>query len=212
MNSTLKGYLYQIKNGVLDSNPILIQLLGTCPTLATTTSVSNAIGMGITTTAVLMFSNLFISLLRKIIPREIRIASFIIIISGFVSAMELLIKAYLPELNKSLGVFIPLIVVNCIIFARAEAFASKNKVIPSFIDGFAIGLGFTFALVIIGSIREILGAGTWLGIDLFGPAYQPVLLFIMPSGAFLTLGFIIALVNKLKEYLKNKSEEAENND
>ena len=212
MNAELKSYLEQLKNGILDNNPILIQLLGTCPTLATTTSVSNAIGMGIATTATLIFSNLLISLLRKFIPREIRIAAYIMVISGLVTAIELLMKAYVPDLAESLGVFIPLIVVNCIILARAEAFASKNKVLPSIVDGFSMGLGFTIALIVIGSIREILGAGTWLGIDIFGAAYQPALIFIMPSGAFITLGCVIAVVNKIKEHLKNKSEEAADND
>ena len=212
MNATLKSYLYQIKNGVLDNNPILIQLLGTCPTLATTTSVINAVGMGIATTAVLIFSNIFISLLRKFIPREIRIAAYIVIISGFVTAVELLIKAYLPALDESLGVFIPLIVVNCIILARAEAFASKNKVLPSMVDGFAMGIGFTIALVIVGSIREIIGAGTWLGIEVFGAAYQPALIFIMPAGAFFTLGFIIAIVHKIKAHFIHYNEEVDDND
>jgi electron transport complex, RnfABCDGE type, E subunit len=209
MNVTLKSYLEQLRNGVLDNNPIIIQLLGTCPTLATTTSVRNAVGMGIATTVALTFSNFFISLLRKFIPREIRIAAYIIVISGFVTAIELLMKAYLPDLSESLGVFIPLIVVNCIILARAESYASKNKVLPSLVDGISMGLGFTIALTVIGSIREILGAGTWLGIDIFGAAYQPALIFIMPSGAFITLGCIIAVVNKIKEHMKNKAEEAD---
>ena len=212
MNATLKSYLYQIKNGVLDNNPILIQLLGTCPTLATTTSVINAVGMGIATTAVLIFSNIFISLLRKFIPREIRIAAYIVIISGFVTAVELLTKAYLPALDESLGVFIPLIVVNCIILARAEAFASKNKVIPSMVDGFAMGIGFTVALIIVASIREIIGAGTWFGLDIFGTAYKPAMIFIMPAGAFFTLGFIIAVVNKIKARFIHYNEEVDDND
>ena len=209
MNATLKSYLYQIKNGVLDNNPILIQLLGTCPTLATTTSVINAVGMGIATTVVLIFSNMFISLLRKFIPREIRIAAYIVIISGFVTAVELLIKAYIPALDQSLGVFIPLIVVNCIILARAEAFASKNKVVPSMVDGFAMGIGFTVALIIVASIREIIGAGTWFGIDIFGAAYKPAMIFIMPAGAFFTLGFIIAVVNKIKAHFIHYNEEVD---
>lgn len=212
LNNTIKNYFNIIKNGLLDSNPILIQMLGTCPTLATTTSVSTAIGMGLTTAAVLVFTNLFISLLRKFIPKEIHIAAYIVIISGFVSAMELIIKAYLPALDRSLGVFLPLIVVNCIILARAEVFASKNKVLPSIIDGVGMGLGFAVALFIIGSIREILGAGTWLGINIFGSSYQPILLFIMPSGAFITLGFVLAAVNKFNELLMKKSKEVINND
>lgn len=201
--TTLKSYLLQFREGILDKNPILIQLLGTCPTLATTTSVSNAIGMGISTTVVLIFSNMFISLLRKFIPKEVRIATYIVIISGFVSAVELFIKAYIPALDKSLGVFIPLIVVNCIILARAEAFASKNKLLPSIVDGFTMGLGFLIALIMISSIREIIGNGSWLGIDLFGSLYQPAIIFIMPSGAFLTLGCMMAIVKRLAAAIKN---------
>lgn len=194
----ISDYLLQLKNGVLDQNPILVQLLGTCPTLATTTSVTNALGMGLAATAVLMCSNLLISLLRRIIPKQIRIAAYIVIISGFVTAVEMLIKAYFPALNKSLGVFIPLIVVNCIILARAEAFASKNPPLPSFVDGFAMGAGFTLALVVLGAIRELLGTGGIAGINLLGASYKPALLFIMPPGAFITLGFIIALVQKAR--------------
>ena len=152
----------QFQDGIITNNPTFVQLLGTCPALATTTTASNALGMGLSVILVLMCSNLFISLLRKYIPNQIRIASYIVIISGFVSILELLIKAYLPSLSNSLGLFIPLIVVNCIILARAEAFASKNKVLPSVIDGLAMGMGFTFALVILGSIREIWGRELFL--------------------------------------------------
>lgn len=190
--------LDQFKDGIITNNPTFVQLLGTCPALATTTSASNALGMGLSVILVLMCSNMFISLLRKFIPNQIRIASYIVIISGFVSALELLIKAYLPSLSNSLGLFIPLIVVNCIILARAEAFASKNKVLPSVIDGLAMGAGFTFALVILGSIREIIGAGTIFGINVFGDWFEPAVLFILPPGAFITLGFVIALVQKLQ--------------
>ena len=183
-------------------------MLGICPALATTTSAINALGMGVSVIAVLVFSNMFISLLRKFIPNQIRIASYIIIISGFVSILELLLKAYLPSLSNSLGLFIPLIVVNCIILARAESFASKNKVIPSIIDGLAMGSGFTFALVILGSVREILGAGTLFGAQVFGGWFEPAVLFILPPGAFITLGFVIALVQKLQrrrsEYVKQQ--------
>lgn len=201
-----KSMLKQLKNGIIDNNPTLIQLLGMCPTLATTTSVSNAIGMGLAATAVLIFSNLFISLLRKFIPKEVRIAAYIVVISGFVTAVELLISAYIPSLNKSLGVFIPLIVVNCIILARAEAFASKNPPLPSMIDGLAMGLGFTCSLTVISSIREILGAGTWFGFPVLGSAYEPALMFIMPPGAFIVLGFLIALVHKLRDSADKRSE------
>ena len=194
----MKGFLKQLKEGILDNNPTLVQLLGMCPTLATTTSVENAIGMGLAATVVLIFSNLFVSLLRRFIPKEARIAAFIVIISGFVTMVELLMKAFLNSLYQSLGIFIPLIVVNCIILARAEAFASKNKPLPSAVDGLAMGLGFTFALLLVSTVREIVGNGTFLGVDLFGGAYEPALLFVMPAGAFLTLGFVIATVQKLR--------------
>jgi len=189
-------YLKQIKEGIVDQNPIFVQFLGMCPTLATTTSVSNAIGMGLAATAVLICSNVFISLLRKFIPKEIRIASFIVVISGFVTAVELLMKAYFTPLYDSLGLYIPLIVVNCIILARAEAFASKNPVLPSAVDGLAMGLGFTAALTLLASVREIIGSGTWLGLPVMPAAYRPALIFILPAGAFLTMGMLAALVNK----------------
>lgn len=198
MKKAMRTYLAQLKEGVLTANPVFVQLLGTCPVLATTTAVSNAIGMGLAATAVLIFSNLFISLLRKFIPKEVRIAAYIVIIAGFVTAVQLLIAAYLPALDAALGVFIPLIVVNCIILARAEAFASKNKPIPSVVDGLGMGLGFTLALILIASVRELLGAGTLLGYSVFGESYQPILLFIMPCGAFITVGLLMALVQWLR--------------
>ena len=195
----MNKYVKQIKNGIVDQNPTLVQFLGMCPTLATTTSVSNAIGMGLAATAVLICSNVFISLLRKFIPKEIRIASYIVIISGFVTAVELLMKAFFTPLYDALGLYIPLIVVNCIILARAEAYASKNPVLPSAVDGLAMGLGFTAALILIASVREILGAGTWLGLRVTPAAFQPALIFILPAGAFLTPGLISAAVNKGKD-------------
>lgn len=201
---SIEMLVHQLRGGLIDNNPTLVQLLGTCPTLATTTSVENAIGMGIAATLVLMFSNLFISLLRKLIPPQVRIAAYIVIISGFVTAVDLLIKAFLPELDAALGVFIPLIVVNCIILARAEAFASKNPVLPSVIDGLSMGLGFTLALTILASVRELIGSGTLFGYNVFGDGYKPVLMFIMPPGAFLTLGFIIAAVHKLLELAERR--------
>ena len=157
----------------------------------------------------LICSNVFISLLRKFIPKQVRIAAFIVIISGFVTAVEMLMKAYFTDLYQSLGVFISLIVVNCIILARAEAFASKNKPLPSFVDGIAMGLGFTVALSILGAIRELLGAGTIAGISVLGSAYKPAQIFIMPAGAFITLGCIIALVQKLKGMADEKKKIAE---
>ena len=206
---------YNIKNalveGLFTNNPTFVQLLGTCPTLAVTTSVQNGFGMGISATCVLILSNLLISLLRKFIPKQARIASYIVIISGFVTAVELLIKAYFPSLNNSLGLFIPLIVVNCIILARAEAFASKNVPVVSMLDGLFMGLGFTFALSVLGAVREILGTGKLMGFELFGGLYEPMIIFVLPAGAFITLGFVIAAVNacinKINE--KKSSKEAE---
>ena len=194
MNKILK----QFKEGLLDNNPVLVQLLGMCPTLATTTSVSNAIGMGLAATAVLICSNLFISILRKFIPKQVRIAAYIVIISGFVTAVELLMRAYFYELYQSLGLFIPLIVVNCIILARAEAFASKNKPLPSIIDGAAMGLGFTFALVLLAFVRELLGSGKIFGWAIPGYSESPMVIFVLPAGAFISLGLVIAVVQKIR--------------
>ncbi len=201
---SLKQMGSQFLDGLFYKNPVLVQLLGMCSTLAVTTSVINALGMGISTTAVLICSNVFISLLRKFIPKQIRIASYIVIISGFVTAIQLLIKAYLPDLDKSLGLFIPLIVVNCIILARAESFASKNAVLPSAVDGLAMGLGFTFALTCLASVREIIGAGTFCGMQVMPNFYEPAIIFILPSGAFLTLGCLIALMNKIMNAIKER--------
>lgn len=194
------------KNGLVTENPTFVQLLGMCPTLAVTTSVINAVGMGLSATFVLMCSNLVISLVRKLIPNKIRIAAYIVIIATFVSVVEMLLKAYLPSLSASLGMFIPLIVVNCIILARAESFAAKNSPIPSAVDGIAMGLGFTGALTIIGAVREILGNGTFLGISVFGAGYNPVLIFILPPGAFLVLGILIAVINMIADKKGAKEE------
>ncbi len=199
------GFLTSLKNGVFDNNPTLVQLLGMCPTLAVTTSLTNAVGMGAAATAVLVCSNMIISLCRKFIPRQVRIAAYIVIISGFVTAVELLMKAFFFDLYGALGLFIPLIVVNCIILARAEAFASKNPVLPSILDGFAMGLGFTFALCLIAFFRELLGAGTLFGFAVLGGWYNPAIIFILPSGAFLTLGFIIAGVQKIRNTRQDKA-------
>ena len=197
-------YLQIIKDGIIFKNPIFIQLLGMCPTLAVTTSVSNGIGMGLSATFVLIFSNFFISLLRKFIPSKIRIASYIVIIAGFVTIVDLIMKAYMESLSESLGLFIPLIVVNCIILARAESFASKNEPLASALDGLASGLGFTLALTIISAIREVIGSGTFLGFNIMGEAYSPALLIILPAGGFLVLGFLIALVQYIMQ--KGKGE------
>lgn len=205
MNNTKLSLKQRLFEGLFEQNPILVQLLGTCPTLAVTTSLKDGFGMGVSATAVLILSNLLISLLRKFIPKQVRIAAYIVIISGFVTAVELLIKAYVPSLDKSLGLFIPLIVVNCIILARAESYASKNGPVDSMLDGFFMGLGFTLALSVLGGIRELLGAGTLLGFNIFGNAYEPMLIFVLPAGAFLTLGCLIAFVNAILSYYKNKT-------
>lgn len=182
-------------NGLLYENPTFVQLLGMCPTLATTTSVKNGVGMGLSATAVLILSNMLISLLRKIIPEKVRIAAYIVIIAAFVTIVEMCLNAYLPDIAEQLGIFIPLIVVNCIILARAEAFASKNGVIPSILDGAGMGLGFTAALALISAVREFLGAGTILGYQIYGETITPMAIFSMPPGGFITLGCLIALIN-----------------
>lgn len=192
------------KNGIIEENPTFVQLLGMCPTLAVTTSVSNSIGMGLSATFVLMCSNFVISLVRKVIPSKVRIAAYVVIIATFVSIIEMLLKAYLPELSESLGMFVPLIVVNCIILARAESFAAKNSPLPSALDGIAMGLGFTVALTVIGAIRELLGNGTLLGFSVFGAAYNPALIFILPPGAFLVLGILVAVINMARDKQKAK--------
>lgn len=202
---SLKDLGSQMLDGLFFKNPVLVQLLGMCATLAVTTSVINALGMGLATTAVLICSNLFISVLRNFIPKQIRIASYIVIISGFVTAVQLLIKAYLPDLDKSLGLFIPLIVVNCIILARAESFASKNAALPSAVDGIAMGLGFTLALTVLASVREIIGTGKFCGLQILPDVYEPAIFFILPSGAFLTLGCLIAAMNKIMAVIKQKN-------
>ena len=204
------GFLTSLKNGLFDNNPTLVQLLGMCPTLAVTTSLKNAVGMGAAATAVLVCSNAIISLCRKFIPRQVRIAAYIVIISVFVTAVDLIMKAFFFELYGALGLFIPLIVVNCIILARAEAFASKNPVLPSVLDGISMGLGFTFALCLIAFFRELLGAGTLFGFSVLGSWYNPAIIFILPSGAFLTLGFIIAGVQKIRNVKANKARLARN--
>lgn len=186
-----------LKNGVIDNNPTFVQLLGMCPTLATSTSLLNALGMGAAATFVLICSNLVISLLRRLIPQKIRIAAYIVIIAGFVTMIDLLMQAFVPALSNSLGLFIPLIVVNCIILARAESFASKNKPLPSALDGLTMGIGFTIALSCVAAVREILGSGTLLGFKLFG-GVAPLTIFALPAGGFLVLGFFIALVQYLK--------------
>ena len=191
-------------NGLIRENPTFVLMLGMCPTLAVTTSVTNGIGMGLSTTAVLICSNVVISLLRKFIPNKIRIASYIVIVAGFVTIVEILLNAYVPTLSQSLGIYIPLIVVNCIILGRAEAFASKNGIAASFFDGLGMGLGFTCSLTLIAAVREILGAGTFAGHSLFGSDFQPISIMILPPGAFLTLGILLAAINGIARKIKNK--------
>lgn len=188
------------KSGILTDNPVLIQLLGLCPTLATSTSLINAFCMGLSATAVLICSNVLISLLRKLIPEKIRIVAYILIIAGFVSVVDMLLEAYFNPIYNALGVFVPLIVVNCMILARAESFASKNKVLPSFLDGLAMGLGFTVAISLLGLIREFLGNGTILGYAIFKGA-APLAILALPAGGFLALGFLMALA---QHFIKRK--------
>ena len=188
----------RLYNGIIKENPTFVLMLGMCPTLAVTTSAMNGLGMGLTTAVVLTMSNLIISLLRKVIPSRVRIPAFIVIIASFVTAVQLLLQAYLPSLNDALGVYIPLIVVNCVILGRAEAFAMKNKPIISAFDGAGMGLGFTFALVCIGAVRELLGAGSIFGVAIMPASYQPISIFILAPGAFFVLACLTALQNKLK--------------
>jgi len=188
----------RLYNGIIKENPTLVLTLGMCPTLAVTTSAINGMGMGLTTTAVLALSNLVISLLRKVIPDRVRIPAFIVIIASFVTAVELLLEAYIPSLYDALGIYIPLIVVNCIILGRAEAYAFKNKAIPSLFDGIGMGLGFTIALTIIGAVREILGAGSVFGTQILPDSYVPCSIFVMAPGAFFVLAAITAIQNKIK--------------
>jgi len=186
-----------LTNGIIKENPTLRLVLGTCPTLAITTSAINGIGMGIAATLVLIGSNAVISLFRKQIPDKVRIPAYITIIAGFVTIVQMLLKAYLPELDKSLGIYIPLIVVNCIILARAEMYANKNTVFYSILDGIGMGLGFTLALLLIGSIREILGNGTWFGINLTAGLIDPAIIMILPPGGFLAFGAVVGILNKV---------------
>ncbi|MBR2916277.1 MAG: electron transport complex subunit E [Clostridia bacterium] len=195
-------------NGLFKENPTFVLLLGMCPTLAVTTGVIDALGMGLATTFVLVCSNIFISLLRKFIPETVRIAGYIVIIAGFVTIVEMLMNAYLPALAQSLGMFIPLIVVNCIILGRAEAFASKNTLIPSVFDGLGMGLGFTGALMIIATVRELLGAGSLFGLSLFGEGFNGMSIMIMAPGAFFTLGIILAVINIISAKRKGGQNDA----
>ena len=191
-------YLDIIYNGVVKENPTFVLLLGMCPTLATTTSAMNGLSMGLATMFVLICSNVVISLIKNAVPDKVRIPVFVVVIATFVSVLQMLMAAYLPAINQALGLYIPLIVVNCLILGRAEAFACKNNALASMADGVGMGIGFTVALTLLGSVRELFGAGSVFGVALL-PETSNILLFILPPGAFLTLGYLIAIINKLKK-------------
>ena len=181
--------------GFLKENPVFVLLLGMCPTLGVTSSAINGLGMGLATTFVLVCSNVVVSCLRKVIPAKVRIPSFIVVIASFVTVVQLCMEAYFYDLYKALGLFIPLIVVNCLILGRAEAFASRNRLLPAFADGVGMGLGFTLALFVLGAVRELFGSGTLLGYAVFGSGYQPLILMILPPGAFIAMGLLLAGMN-----------------
>ncbi|MDQ5983377.1 MAG: H+/Na+-translocating ferredoxin:NAD+ oxidoreductase subunit E [Eubacteriales bacterium SKADARSKE-1] len=200
------SFKLEFTKGIIKENPVLRLVLGTCPTLAITTAASNAIGMGIAATLVLICSNAAISLLRKVIPDKVRIPAYITIIAGFVSVVQMLVKAFTPEIDKTLGIYLPLIVVNCIILGRAEMYANKHTVLPSIVDGLGMGVGFTAALLSMGIIRELLGSGTILGIPILTNLIDPVIIFILPPGGFFVFGMLIAIANKLSDKPAKKAE------
>ena len=201
-----KSFWKVFLNGLIVENPTFVLMLGMCPTLGVTTAAINGIGMGLATTVVLMCSNLLISLLRNVISERIRIPAFIVVIASFVSIIEMLLKAYLPSLSDALGVYIPLIVVNCIIFARAEAFAFKNQPIPSIADGLGMGLGFTCAITILSMIREVLGSGTIFGAQVMPASYEPMAIMLKVPGGFITLGILLILVNTMRKAIAKRQE------
>lgn len=192
-------FFSELTKGIIKENPIFVIVLGMCPTLAVSTSVDNALGMGLAATFVLICSNMMISLIKGIVPAQIRIPIYIVVIAAFVSIIDMAMEAYLPDLHKALGIFIPLIVVNCIILGRAEAFASKNNVLNSMADGLGMGLGFTLSLSVVATIREILGNGTWLKMQVLPSTYDPMLVAILAPGAFITLGLLMAVMSMIKE-------------
>jgi electron transport complex protein RnfE len=189
--------LREFKKGLWRENAVFRLLLGLCPTLAVTTSAENGLGMGLATTFVLVGANVVVSLMRQMIPSKVRIPAFIVIIATFVTVVQLCMEAYFYDLYKALGIFIPLIVVNCVILGRAEAFASKNRVLPALVDGLGMGVGFTLALFVLGAVRELFGSGTLLGYAVFGSSYHPFLLLILPPGAFIAMGLLLAAMNRL---------------
>lgn len=201
----MNKYTERLVNGLIKENPTFVLMLGMCPTLAVTTSAMNGLGMGLSTTLVLVFSNLLISVFRKVIPDGVRMPAFIVIVASLVTVVEFLMKAYTPALAVQLGVYIPLIVVNCIILGRAESYASKNPVMPSVFDGIGMGLGFTFGLTCIGIIREILGAGQIFGVQVLSlDWFTPITIFVMAPGAFLVLAFLVAVMNIVREKMEAK--------
>lgn len=197
----------QLKDGLITQNPVLVQLLGMCSAMAISTSISNGLGMGVSVLIILTLSNVFIALLRKIIPNEVRIACYIVVIAGFVTIVDLCLQAFLPEIAESLGVFIPLIVVNCIILGRAEAFASKNSVLASAVDGICQGIGYTVVLLIMCAFRELLGNGTLMGVQIMPASYTPALMLVLPVGGFLCLGTLIAVMQWALARSGRKAEE-----
>lgn len=205
MNNTSKTSIFL--KGLIKENPVLVLILGTCPTLATTTSVISAVAMGLAATAVLFCSNMVISALRNIIPDKVRIPCYIVVIAGFVSVVQMLMQAYLPDLYDMLGVYLALIVVNCIILGRAESYASKNPVLPSIFDGIGMGLGFTFGLTCIAIVRELIGSGKIFGIQIMPSFYEPVTIFILAPGAFLVLAFLVAARSKIMKKMAAKGKE-----
>lgn len=203
----MNKYMERLYNGIIKENPTFVMMLGMCPTLAVTTSATNGIGMGLSTTVVLILSNMLISMLRKIIPDSVRMPAFIVVVASFVTIVQFLLEGYIPSLYSALGIYIPLIVVNCIILGRAESYASKNPVLLSICDGIGMGLGFTFGLTCIGIVREVIGAGTVFGIQIMPASYEPITIFILAPGAFLVLAFLVAARNKIMQNLEKKGKE-----
>lgn len=197
----------RLYNGLVKENPTFVLMLGMCPTLAVTTSAINGVGMGLTTTVVLVMSNMLISMLRKIIPDSVRMPAFIVVVASFVTIVQFLLEGFIPSLYDSLGLYIPLIVVNCIILGRAESYASKNPVLPSIFDGIGMGLGFTIGLTSIGIVREVIGAGQIFGKQIMPSSYEPVTIFILAPGAFFVLAGLVAIRNKVKRNAANKGKE-----
>jgi electron transport complex protein RnfE len=202
-----KSSLSVLLNGLIKENPVLVLVLGTCPSLAVSTMAVNGIGMGVAATFVLVCSNVFISLLKDIIPDKVRIPCYIVLIAGFTTIVQLVVKAYFPAIDKALGLYIPLIVVNCIILGRAEMFANKNSALHSLLDGIGMGAGFTLALLVMGSVREILGSGTWFGLPVTAGVVDPMLIFILAPGGFFIYGCLIALVNRVTKGKRVKRKE-----